>query len=474
MTAAAGAPTAPASFRDPAGTLFDVGQRVLRRVHASHAAAFDAIASGPVVGELVRSGRAVSVTRIAAETVPERYRAADAAYYEHERIPFIGYPCEWSPAMLADAADFTLALALDLLKHRLILKDATPANILHRGCRPVLVDIPSIVDWPRGSFVWLARQQFESCFLLPLIAASEVGLPLAWSLADPVNGITHQALATMLGARRWLKPSLVSAVGLPAALSSRRAVAGAPARAARRYDERKALFILEWSFEKLRSRIQSLAARVRRNDSNWRAYTETRAHYGADDIQTKRRFVADVLASGSPEWVLDVGANTGEFSELAARRANVVAIDIDEVSIDRIFENARRQSLAVLPLVVNLARPTPAAGWQNAETRSFVERATGRFDAVMMLAVVHHLRITGGVPLAAILDLAGDICRGTLIIEFVPVADPMFGQLARGREEIYTDWTREEFERLLLQRFVIERTVGLTNHRVLYCARKRS
>lgn len=468
----AGTAAEPSSFRDPAGTLIFDGRRVLRRLHASYASAFDAIVSSSIVSELIRTGRVVSVARIDRDAVPERLRAIDAVFYEHERVPFIDYPAEWSPAMLADAAEFTLALATDLLRHGLILKDATPANVLHRGCRPVLVDLPSIVERPTGSFIWLARNQFESCFLLPLIAVAEIGLPIAWSLADPINGLTHEALARMLGARKWLKPSLMSAVALPAALGSRSAAADVPTRAMRRIEDRKALFILERSYEQLRSSIQVLASRVHSGHSAWQHYTDTRSHYDPDDIRRKYQFVAESLTTCAPDWVLDIGANTGEFSELAARSASVVAIDIDEASVSRIFGNARRQSSGILPLVVNLARPTPATGWRNAETQSFLERAADRFNAVLMLAVVHHLRISGGVPLAAILDLASDVCRGTLIIEFVPTTDPMFVHLARGRESIYADWSRENFELLLSRHFTVERSLELTNRRTLYSARK--
>ncbi|NJO12246.1 MAG: SAM-dependent methyltransferase, partial [Gammaproteobacteria bacterium] len=104
--------------------------------------------------------------------------------------------------MLADAGLFTLDLAIELLGHGLELKDATPANILHRGTKPVLVDVPSIVERRHGDYLWLARHQFETCFLLPLIAAVEAGVPLSWSLMNPIDGLSHEALARILGGRR--------------------------------------------------------------------------------------------------------------------------------------------------------------------------------------------------------------------------------------------------------------------------------
>jgi hypothetical protein len=59
--------------------------------------------------------------------------------------------------------------------------------------------------------------------------------------------------------------------------------------------------------------------------------------------------------------------------------------------------------------VVNLARSTPAAGWANCETPSFLDRARGHFDAVLMLALIHHLLVTERIPLDSILELAADL-----------------------------------------------------------------
>jgi SAM-dependent methyltransferase len=464
--------SAPASFRDPSGSLIVCEDRILRRIHSTAAAEFDRLLAQPVVEQLIRAGRVVSTKRVGPADVPDDFRQDGAHYFEHERIPFTSYPVEWSPAMLADAAEFTLALALDLLPHGLILKDATPANILYRGCKPVFVDLPSFVERARGSYLWLARHQFETCFLLPLIAAAERGVPIAWSLADPAGGISHESLAQLLGARRWIKPSLIGAVALPAAIASHAGDVNVRASAAQTRDDRKAVFILQHGFEQLRRRIGVLAACLARGQSAWQGYTQARSHYGDEDIAMKRQFVAAALEACQPSWVLDVGANTGEFSEMAARSARVVAAEMDETSVSRIFFGARAKSLNILPLVINIARPSAAAGWRNAEMTSFLDRAVGRFDTVLMLAVIHHLRVGAGVPLSAILELARDLTRANLVIEFVPAEDPMFAQIARGRESIYTDWTRQNFEAQLARAFTVQRSLEMPNRRVIYHARR--
>ena len=151
----------------------------------------------------------------------------------------------------------------------------------------------------------------------------------------------------------------------------------------------------------------------------------------------------------------------------------MVALDIDERSVAAIWRRAREKKLPILPLVGNFGRPTPAVGWRNRELDSLLARAEGRFDLVLMLAVVHHLRVTEGVPMAEQFEAVAGLTRRHLLVEFVPAADPMFAAIARGREPLYPDCVRPAFETALVKRFAIERTRELPNGRVLYLARRR-
>ena len=101
------------------------------------------------------------------------------------------------------------------------------------------------------------------------------------------------------------------------------------------------------------------------------------------------------------------------------------------------WRQARAEKLDILPLAVNLTRPSPGTGWRNQECSSFLDRARGKFDAVLMLAVIHHMLVTERVPLAEIIDLAAELTTNLLIIEYVAPDDSMFRRLTRGREELH-------------------------------------
>jgi len=191
----------------------------------------------------------------------------------------------------------------------------------------------------------------------------------------------------------------------------------------------------------------------------------------------KEKFVQQAFAQSQPKSVLDLGTNTGHFSLLAATQgAHVVAIDTDAASLAALWAQARLRQAKVLPLVVNLARPTPATGWRNLESLSFLERARGKFDLVLMLAVLHHLLVSERIPLDEILDLVAELATDRVIIEFVPPGDPMFQVIARGRDALFGDLTRQSFEAALQHRFTLLTSRQLPNSgRWLYLlARKNS
>jgi hypothetical protein len=64
---------------------------------------------------------------------------------EHERLPFVSYPYEWSFEMLRDAALLQLDLVLAGLDEGIGLKDASAYNVQWKGASP------GSSTWPRSS-----------------------------------------------------------------------------------------------------------------------------------------------------------------------------------------------------------------------------------------------------------------------------------------------------------------------------------
>lgn len=139
-----------------------------------------------------------------------------------------------------------------------------------------------------------------------------------------------------------------------------------------------------------------------------------------------------------------MGCNTGLYAEvaLAAGAARVIGFEADPQTADIAFRRASEKSLRFLPLVQNLANPSPGQGWRESERQGLAARAHA--DFVLALALVHHLRFRANVPLRdAVAWLVSLAPEG--IIEFPRRDDPMVRQLAKYRREPVDDYTEENF-----------------------------
>jgi SAM-dependent methyltransferase len=368
----------------------------------------------------------------------------------------------------------TLDLAESGLEDGLGLKDATPFNVLFDGPRPVFVDWLSFERRDPHDPTWLAYAQFVRTFVLPLLAHREFAMQPAQVFLAQRDGLEPEQIYRMAGAGRRVKPALLAHATMPTLLGRRanRAPAASTYAPRRMADAARARFTLASLFKRPRRSLSRLAPPAA--SSSWTGYMAELHHYSDADARRKETFVSAALQEVSPRRVLDVGCNTGHFSLLAARAgAGVVAVDGDAAVVGRVWRSARDAGLDVLPLVVNIAQPTPATGFLNEECPSWLDRADGAFDAVLMLAVLHHLLVTERVPLGDALGLAARLTRDALVIEFVPPGDPMFTRIARGRD-LHADLTREAFESACAERFVVvRREPAADSGRVLYLLRRR-
>ena len=461
------------TFRDPAGSLRLEGDLAVRCIHpAAREQALEFITS-PLYRRLEQRG---DISASIIEDSPAGLRLL------HPRIPVPTYPWEWTPSQWLAAADLTLNLCEEALAEGWILKDATPLNILFVGPRPVLVDVLSFERHdpsrqnPEASS-WLPYGQYMRTFILPLLMNRLLSWPLALSLFHR-DGYEPGSLYPALSWSQRLSRAAFWPVTMPRLLQKREA---ANAESSNRIDSQASskptkppeltLHILTNTLRNLRRLTHRAMPRTRA--SEWSQYQGSRAHYRATESAQKLEWVRGVLEEHRPARVLDIGANIGEFSALAATLgADVVALERDPEAAEQLFRMSREQKLSVLTVHADLARPTPAAGWENSEASALLDRLDGRSDLVLMLAVIHHLILTEQIPLPAIVELCHRLTRRHLVVEWVPVTDPMYQSLMRGRDALYGSLTDADLRAACGGRFHLLQSRPLDNGRILFLFEK--
>ena len=458
----------PASFRDPATTVFYDGDRVLRGLDAGAAADWEVLAATSFFPRLVAEGKVVrteAVDPAGLGLAPDSF----AAVLEHERVPFVSYPHEWTFGMLRDAAALHLEVLLAALDDGFTMKDGYALNVQWRGREPVFIDVGSFERAAPGP--WPGYRQFCRTLLYPLLLQAHLDVPFQRFLRGHLEGFEPTHMRRLLGGRHLLRKGVARHVLLQAVMEQRVTAATETTKqelARAGYDTSLTKAVAT----RLLALVRSL--RSRRAASGWADYRST-CSYSDADTEAKRRFVGEVAASRRPGLVWDLGCNDGAFARLVAPSAGgVVAVDGDDVVVDALYRSLREEGPSnVLPLVMDLVDPTPDRGWRGTERKAFTARR--RPDLVLGLALVHHLAIGANVPLPSALDWFASL-GGALVIEFVDRGDPMVKRLLANKPAgMFDAYTRPAFEDLLAARFAVQRTETLPGGtRSLYLAIPRS
>jgi hypothetical protein len=454
----------PGSFRDPAGFVFEREGVLYRQVDASFADRFDRFRSSGLEAALVEEG--LLVPHHDADLTLAASPGAHAVL-RPERVPFVSYPYEWCFGQLRDAALVTLAAQRLAMSRGFNLRDASAYNVQFLRGRPMLIDTLSFEPIHEGE-PWVAYGQFCRHFLAPLALMATRDPRLGMLLRSHLDGIPLDLAAALLPRRARLRPGLM--LHLSAHSRSGRKAAGRPARGrgGRGFSERAFLGLVD----SLESTVRGLEWEP--SDSEWSGYYGDCRTYSADSLRRKEGLVRELLAEARPSTVWDLGANTGRFSRIAAEGgAFTVSLDSEPGLVEASYRVLRRERESeVLPLVMDLADPSPRLGWAHRERMSLADR--GPADLVMALALVHHLAIGNNVPLPALGRWLGELGRWALV-EFVPKSDPQMQEMLALREDVFGGYTEEGFRSAVESSFGIVRREPIEgSERSLYLLRGRA
>jgi len=451
------------SFRDPNGKIYQRSGEIFRTVMGHAAEEFASFRESGLFDRLVEKGRIVPTQEVDA-SVLGKLAVDPSMVLQHERLPFISYPYEWSFPLLKSAAILHLTVQLDALEAGFSLSDSTAYNVQFDGVRPVFIDILSFRRYQEGE-VWAGHRQFCEQFLNPLLLRAFFGIPHNSWFRGSLEGIDTQSLARMMPWWRNLSFNVLSHVTMQAKLQS-----AAIADNGKSVAKAKSVKLSKLGYQRMLQSLRDWIGGLQPKDTGatvWQHYAETTT-YDTEEQQAKKRFVAEFSEKVKPKLLWDIGCNTGDYSEaaLASGAGRVIGFDFDQGALERAYARAKAKRLNYLPLFQDGANPSPDQGWANSERKSLAKR--GDANGLLALAFEHHLAIGRNIPLDGVVASLVDLAP-TGVIEFVQKQDPTVQQLLALREDIFPDYTPVAFEAALRARarIVKSETVSATG-RTLY------
>jgi len=440
----------PGSFRDPSGFIFYQDGVLYRQVNEVHKNNYDFFMSSGLYQKLLADELLISHEEVGVEC-----HQGSRAYkvIKPEPIPFISYPYEWCFSQLKEAALMMLRIQRIALDSGMSLRDASAFNIQFKGPRPIFIDTLSFEIFEEKN-PWIAYRQFCRHFLAPLALMGYLDERLGQQFRTNIDGIPLDLTCAMLPLRSYFRPSILIHIYLHAKSQRRHAESNLNVHSIGcNMDKFKMLALID----SLESAIKALERKTKA--SFWQSY-HLRRSYTSRAFEHKKEIVAQFLDEIKPRQVWDLGANTGVFSRIASRKGiYVVSFDSDHRVTDINFQESEKNTEKnILPLVMDLANPSPGIGWENAERASLNER--GPADCALALALVHHLAIGNNIPFDKLARFFKNICN-LLIVEFIPKRDAQTQKLLSARRDIFADYHQKGFEKAFGRYFSVIKQIPL-------------
>lgn len=465
--------TEPGSFRDRDSRVVISDGAIYRALSPEGAEDWTAFSGSPLLAQLTAAGKVIATREVDPAVLGENRDLLPTGvtkFLEHDRVPFISYPYEWTFSMLQDAAKLQLELGASAIDFDLNLKDATPYNVQFLGSRPTFIDVGSFEKIAEGE-PWIAYRQFCMLYLYPLLFQAHKDIPFQPWMRGSIDGIQPIDAIKVFSLRDRLRRGVFLHTALHARLD-RRANRSGPGSAEENKTRRKVKpGQIKAQLESMNRLVSKLKWKA--GETSWSGYRQSNT-YSDDDDRRKQAFVAEVAATEKPGLTWDMGCNDGAYSRIAAASSElVIAFDFDHATVEALYRSLREEgNTKILPLVSNLADPSPALGWRGLERKTLADR--GNPDLMLALALIHHVSISANIPIADFLQWARDLGT-TLLIEFPKRTDPMVrALLANKHAGANPDYEEDNFERELEKRFTVDRREELpSGDRILYLAHPR-
>jgi FkbM family methyltransferase len=439
------------SYKDTAARVVLQKGVYYRYIFNEYKKEYDALMQSGLYGALIAKGYIIPHAEL-------KYEGNETSIYKQllpEQIHFQSYPFCWSYSQWRKAIIAYLEINKIALRYGMILKDATPFNFFFKESRAILLDTSSFEFFKEGA-PWLAYKQFCSEFLSPITLMHYNGQIWSGMVKANLKGLPLNFVSKQLPLKSWFNLTSLLHIHMHAKYANTEA-------SVQEENSRKSKVQEGFTKEKLLSLLDMILSTVK----NWKQAYNIDKHwqgYYEHDIESpiylnqKEEIIKKWLNELKPKTVIDLGANTGRFSFLAAKEVEqVIALESDYNCVDTIESAIDKTALKNITVIqMDLAETTPSFGVIEKEYSSIFNRLSNinlSPSLVMALAIVHHLHITNFLSFTQIAELLAKFNSKYLIIEFVPIQDSKVQLLIKNKQKDFSSYTQENFTASLLQYF---------------------
>ena len=449
----------PGSFRDKDGFVFYHNQKVYRAITESYVPLWNKLINEVFFKDLLHQNRLIHFKDSHEPfELPEDIRQV----IEVETVPFISYPSEWTFSQLKKAALLTLEIQKKALENNYSLKDASSYNVQFIGLKPVFIDLFSFEAY-RENEPWHAYKQFCQHFLGPLLLTYYGHQRLQSLFLNNIDGLPLDLVSKILPFRSHFNLLANTHIHLHARFENKHAEDQTVDSKKLQLSKNRQMALLEH----LSSGIKGL--KVKSKKTNWTGYYQNFS-YSEKGYTDKKGFIDKQMQSIKGHLCVDLGANTGEFSEMASKHFDYVLACDNDLEVVKGIQTKKITNL--LALHVDLINPTPAIGWRNEERYSFIDRIQ-KADLTLALALIHHLCIGNNISLEKLADFFA-IASKRLIIEFVPKDDIQVKKLLVTKRDVFNTYNLETFKQKFEAHFQIIDSLNIQDSgRVLFFLQKK-
>jgi 2-polyprenyl-3-methyl-5-hydroxy-6-metoxy-1,4-benzoquinol methylase len=450
------------SYRDTAARVVKKETGYYRYIFHEYKAEYDHLMKSGLYQELIQKELLIEHQEIEVDTDdPKVYKLLLP-----NQIPFQSYPFEWSYTQWRKSILAYLRINHIALKYGMILKDATPYNFYLTGGKAVMFDTSSFMFFKENDS-WIAYRQFCEEFLSPVVLMLYNGSE--WSKLTMANlrGMPLSFVSKQLPLKSWFNLTTLLHIHIHSKYSGYNQLE-------QKESKKNKGFTLE--------KIKSLQKMIISTLSKWEKPHQYKSHWSSyyeNDIESqeyledKEATIRKWLEIIKPKSVIDLGANTGMFSFIAAEYAErVISLEGDEKCVDEIEEKISITNSNIFTLIGDVAEPSPTIGFLNRATESIYKR--GASDVVLGLALVHHLHISNRLSFEQISLIFASYSNEYLIVEFIPITDNKLQLLIKDKKVDLNNYNQVAFTNALELWFEIKEIIELNkSKRVLHFLKRK-